>query len=131
MAEPSDNAKSTVDSVIEKISEKIHGDDSSSSSSESESESEAVKPESPSTVKAKIFRLFGREKPVHQVLGGGKRKDLQAFRVDFIRVLYFCVCGLFLDVNVGLLTVLGLRLLDFWFGGLNYVGMLRKKKKIK
>ncbi|EXB52694.1 Reticulon-like protein [Morus notabilis] len=76
MAEPSENAKSTVDSVIEKI----HGDDSSSSSSESESESEAVKPESPSSVKAKIFRLFGREKPVHQVLGGGKPADVLLWR---------------------------------------------------
>ncbi|KAF4381984.1 hypothetical protein G4B88_006616 [Cannabis sativa] len=41
-----------------------------------DSESEQVKPESPSSVKTKIFRLFGRQRPVHQVFGGGKRKDL-------------------------------------------------------
>lgn len=73
MAEPTESADSKVESVIEKISDKIHGHDSSSSS---DSESETAKPESPSSVKAKIFRLFGRERPVHQVFGGGKRKDL-------------------------------------------------------
>lgn len=64
MAEENENGGSKVESVIEKVSEKIHGDDSSSSS---DSDSETVKPASPSSVKAKIFRLFGREKPVHQV----------------------------------------------------------------
>lgn len=54
------------ESLVEKISEKIHGDDSSSSSDSED--------EKPSELKAKIFRLFGREKPVHQVFGGGKRK---------------------------------------------------------
>lgn len=55
----------TKDSLIEKILDH----DSSSSSSDSEHE----KPESPSALKAKIYRLFGREKPVHKVLGGGLR----------------------------------------------------------
>jgi hypothetical protein len=33
-----------------------------------------VKPcDSDSAAKAKVFRLFGREQPVHKVLGGGKR----------------------------------------------------------
>jgi hypothetical protein len=70
MAEHSETASSTVDSLKEKISEKIHAHDSSSSSS---SDSDSEKPVSPSSVKAKIFRLFGREEPVHKVLGGGKR----------------------------------------------------------
>lgn len=69
MAEQSENAGSAVESIIEKVSEKIHAHDSSSSSSDSDDE----KPVSPSSVKAKIFRLFGREKPVHKVFGGGKR----------------------------------------------------------
>lgn len=77
MAEPTESADSKVESVIEKISEKIHGHDSSSSS---DSESETVKPESPSSVKAKIFRLFGRERPVHQVFGGGKPADVLLWR---------------------------------------------------
>lgn len=45
----------------------------SSCSIESGSETEKEKPEpSASAVKAKVFRLFGREKPVHHVLGGGQ-----------------------------------------------------------
>lgn len=31
------------------------------------------KPSSPSSLKSKVYRLFGRERPVHKVLGGGKR----------------------------------------------------------
>lgn len=66
----------------EKHEEKKHHDSSSSSSSSS-SDSESDKPKktsSPSaaaaavsSAQAKINRLFGREKPVHKVLGGGKR----------------------------------------------------------
>lgn len=66
-----EHSESPIESVMEKISEKIHAHDSSSSS-DSDSESNK-KPDSPSSVKAKIFRLFGREKPVHKVFGGGKR----------------------------------------------------------
>lgn len=67
MAEHSESAGSAVESMIEKISEKIHANDSSSSDSDDD------KSVSPSSVKAKIYRIFGREKPVHKVLGGGKR----------------------------------------------------------
>ncbi|KAK6158291.1 hypothetical protein DH2020_005605 [Rehmannia glutinosa] len=52
--------------LMDQISDKIHGRDSSSSSSDSEDEK---KP----SLKAKVNRLFGREKPVHGVFGGGKR----------------------------------------------------------
>jgi hypothetical protein len=55
------------ESVMDKISEKFHGS-SSSSDSDGEGKSAAA------AVKAKIYRLFGREKPVHSVLGGGKRE---------------------------------------------------------
>ena len=67
------------ESLLENISEKIHGGhDSSSSSSDSEDEKKEKKSETPlssssSSLKDKIFRLFGREKPVHKVFGGGKR----------------------------------------------------------
>lgn len=64
------------ESLMDKISEKIHhgGGDSSSSSSSSDDEKEKKeKPSSPSSMKSKVYRLFGREKPVHKVLGGGKR----------------------------------------------------------
>ncbi|KAG0502441.1 hypothetical protein HPP92_002513 [Vanilla planifolia] len=55
------------DSLMEKIAQKIHEHNSSSS----DSDDEKPKSSDPS-IKSKIYRLFGREKPVHQVLGGGK-----------------------------------------------------------
>ncbi|KAL4363624.1 hypothetical protein GQ457_04G037600 [Hibiscus cannabinus] len=62
------------ETLMEKIAEKIHGHDSSSSS-----DSDDDKP-SESSVKAKVFRLFGRERPVHHVLGGGKPADVFLWR---------------------------------------------------
>ncbi|CAN1309078.1 Reticulon-like protein B5 [Linum perenne] len=66
------------ESVIDKISEKIHSHDSSSSSS-SDSDSDSAS-DSSDSVKEKIFRLFGRERPVHHVLGGGKAADVLLWR---------------------------------------------------
>ncbi|CAN6817936.1 unnamed protein product [Brassica oleracea] len=64
------------ESLMDKISEKIHhGGDSSSSSSSSDEEDDKKK-EKPSSMKSKVYRLFGREKPVHKVLGGGKPADI-------------------------------------------------------
>nr|KJB06452.1 hypothetical protein B456_001G157900 [Gossypium raimondii] len=79
MAEETESMQSAVESVMEKISEKIHGHDSSSSS-DSDSDSDHEKPASPSSVKAKIYRLFGRERPLHHVLGGGKPADVFLWR---------------------------------------------------
>ena len=56
-------------SVLDKISDKLHGRGGGSSSDSDDERSSAT-----AAVKAKIYRLFGREKPVHSVLGGGKRK---------------------------------------------------------
>ncbi|KAH1080984.1 hypothetical protein J1N35_020745 [Gossypium stocksii] len=56
-----------------KIIGKIHDHDSSSDSGHKN-------PSSPSSVKAKIYRVFGRERPVHHVLGGGKSADLLLWR---------------------------------------------------
>ncbi|KAM7472247.1 hypothetical protein LguiA_010430 [Lonicera macranthoides] len=69
MAEHAETPEPKSESLMEKITDKLHGDDSSSSS---DSDSEK-KHESSDSVKAKIYRLFGREKPVHKVFGGGKR----------------------------------------------------------
>ncbi|KAF6145978.1 hypothetical protein GIB67_033337 [Kingdonia uniflora] len=57
--------------------DKIHGHDSSSSSS---SDSDNDKPSSPSTIKSSGNLLFGRQKPVHKVLGGGKPADVFLWR---------------------------------------------------
>ena len=68
------------EAVMDKISDKFHGGDSSSSDSDDEKKkgSSSAAPSaaaSAEAVKAKIYRLFGRERPVHSVLGGGKRKS--------------------------------------------------------
>ncbi|KAL4599073.1 hypothetical protein ACB092_11G100700 [Castanea dentata] len=74
MAEHSESGG--VSAVMEKISEKIQAHDSSSSSDyDSETDSEK-----PASVKAQIYRLFGREKPVHKVFGGGKPADVLLWR---------------------------------------------------
>lgn len=57
------------ESLMEKIKEKFHD-----SSSDSDNESTAA------AIKAKIFRLFGREQPVHKVFGGGKPADILLWR---------------------------------------------------
>lgn len=87
MADQSESAGSTVEhekSLMEKISEKIHDHESSSSSS---SDSDNEKPESPKSEKPKVFRIFGREKPVHHVFGGGKRTDILSLSMKFF--IYF------------------------------------------
>jgi len=62
------------DSLLEKITEKLHFEDGSSS--DSDSHSDLDKKPVIESVKEKVFRLFGREKPVHSVFGGGKRMNL-------------------------------------------------------
>ncbi|XVF12584.1 hypothetical protein REPUB_Repub08aG0131600 [Reevesia pubescens] len=62
------------DKLMEKTIEKIHGDSSSSSDSDDDKLSHSDAP------KSKVYRLFGREKPLHQVLGAGKRADVLLWR---------------------------------------------------
>ena len=62
------------ESVMDKISDKLHGRGGSSLSSDSDRSSAT------SAVQTKIYRLFGREKPIHSVLGGGKPADLFLWR---------------------------------------------------
>ncbi|XP_028769292.1 reticulon-like protein B5 [Neltuma alba] len=73
MAEEAESTVTGLGSVMEKVAEKLNGHDSSSSDSDSE------KPVT-SSVKDKVFRLFGRERPVHSVLGGGKPADVLLWR---------------------------------------------------
>ncbi|KAG5565928.1 hypothetical protein RHGRI_001749 [Rhododendron griersonianum] len=80
MADHSEISDPKGESLMEKIADKLNVDDSSSSDSDSAkkpaSSPPSVKPKatpSTSSMKAKIYRMFGREKPVHKVFGGGKR----------------------------------------------------------
>jgi len=69
------------ESLMEKISEKIHGHGDASSSSSSDSEDEKKKSHSsPSSEQPKPYRLCGRERPVHSVFGGGKPADVFLWR---------------------------------------------------
>jgi hypothetical protein len=74
MADHQEHEEVKSESLLEKISGKLHDHDSSSSS-DSDNEKEK-KTSSPTSLKNKVFRLFGREKPLHNVLGGGKRMRL-------------------------------------------------------
>ncbi|XP_055808962.1 reticulon-like protein B1 [Solanum dulcamara] len=76
-----EQAEHKEESLMEKIADKIHFDRSSSSSDSDSEVKPATAPEaSPSPVKARIWRLFGREKPLHHVFGGGKPADLFLWR---------------------------------------------------
>ncbi|KAI4370265.1 hypothetical protein MLD38_018632 [Melastoma candidum] len=57
------------DSLIDKISDKIHAHGGHSDDGPAASQA-----------KDKVYRLFGREHPVHKVLGGGKSADLLLWR---------------------------------------------------
>ncbi|CAN1751388.1 Reticulon-like protein B3 [Linum perenne] len=67
------------DSLVDKITEKITGHHDGSSSSSS-SDSDDDKPSKLEAVKSKIYRIFGRDKPVHKVFGGGKPADVLLWR---------------------------------------------------
>lgn len=73
------------ESLFDQIKEKFHGADDSSSSDDEKSKVVAAA----EAAKAKIFRLFGREKPIHQILGGGKRTIF-----DFFSYSLFFFAGL-------------------------------------
>lgn len=69
------------ESVMDKITEKIHRHDSSSSDSDSEKKKVKKEHDAPvMTSSMKSKRLFGRERPVHQVFGGGKPADVFLWR---------------------------------------------------
>ncbi|KAI6672393.1 hypothetical protein NL676_000299 [Syzygium grande] len=73
-----DHAGDSEPSLMEKMAEKIHGPEFSSSSSSSDSDDD--KPPTVGSVKSRVWRLFGREVPVHKVLGGGKPADIFLWR---------------------------------------------------
>ncbi|MCD9558911.1 Reticulon-like protein B5 [Datura stramonium] len=72
MADHAIENDSFVDSVMEKVDNKLHDHDSSSDSEDDKGEK--------TPFKTKIYRLFGRERPVHKVLGGGKPADIFLWR---------------------------------------------------
>ncbi|KAE8671594.1 Reticulon-like protein B4 [Hibiscus syriacus] len=111
------------ESFMEKIADKIHGHDSSSDSDDD-------KP-SESSNKAKVFRFFGREKPVHHVLGGGKPADIFLWRNKKISAgalgVATVIWVLFELLEYHLLTlvchllILALTLLFLWSNAMTFI----------
>lgn len=71
MAEHTEEVKAA-ESLMDKIADKIHGQDSPVSPALESLHEKAVSSGHSASLKAKAYRLFGREKPVHNVFGGGK-----------------------------------------------------------
>ncbi|KZV36460.1 hypothetical protein F511_15965 [Dorcoceras hygrometricum] len=69
--------ESIAETVIDQITDKLHGHASSSSS---DSDDDRDIKSSAAATKAKLYRLFRRDKPVHKVLGGGKPADIFLWR---------------------------------------------------
>ncbi|XP_075496587.1 reticulon-like protein B5 [Primulina tabacum] len=115
------------ESLIDKITEKFHGSDSSSSDSDDDAQVKSTA----DAVKAKIYRLFGREKPVHKVLGGGKPADIFLWRDKKISAGVLGVATtiwvLFELLEYHLLTlvchilILGLTLLFLWANASTFI----------
>ncbi|KAL2238279.1 UNVERIFIED_CONTAM: Reticulon-like protein B3 [Sesamum indicum] len=78
------------ESLIDKVTDKMHAHDSSSSSSSSSSSDSDD--DRKARLKTKVYRLFGREKPVHKILGGGQGtfKERQILLQAMIRIFSFC-----------------------------------------
>ncbi|KAG8045788.1 hypothetical protein GUJ93_ZPchr0008g11847 [Zizania palustris] len=124
------------ETLMEKIADKLHiggGDGSSSSDSDNDERPRPSAPPAHSEVtesfadsaaaeaKAKVFRLFGREKPIHNVLGGGKPADVFLWRN---RNISAGVLGGFTVIWV-LFELLGYHLLTFVCHGLIFsLGLL-------
>lgn len=113
-----------VESKVDKITEKTHDHDSSSSSSDSDDDKSDA-------VKSKIFRLFGREKPVHKVLGGGKPADVFLWRNKKISAgvlggatavwVFFELLEYHLITLVCHLSILSLAVLFLWSNASNFL----------
>ncbi|KAL0299614.1 UNVERIFIED_CONTAM: Reticulon-like protein B1 [Sesamum radiatum] len=117
--------ESVAESIIDKITDKFHGSDSSSDSDDDKIKSAAA------AVKAKIYRLFGREKPVHKVLGGGKPADIFLWRDKKVSAGVLGVATalwvLFELLEYHLLTlvchilILGLAILFLWSNACTFI----------
>ncbi|KAL0290718.1 UNVERIFIED_CONTAM: Reticulon-like protein B2 [Sesamum angustifolium] len=114
------------ESLIEKIADKVHAHDSSSSSSSSDSDDDKT-----SSLKKKVYRLFGREKPVHRVLGGGKPADVFLWRDKKVSAgvlggataiwVLFDVLEYHLLTLVCHVLIVGLALLFLWSSAMTFI----------
>lgn len=125
MADHGEDSK--VETVMENLADKVGVHDRSPSSSSS-SDSDDDKKDS--SLKAKIHRLFGREKPVHKVLGGGKRN----FFFYLFPLLEYSVFCFITFLIVQFLSLYFISTFPEYGGGVSVFSLsgekLEKKKKI-
>ncbi|KAJ0700654.1 hypothetical protein HanOQP8_Chr10g0370581 [Helianthus annuus] len=106
--EQHEHEPSFVESVTEKISETFHKEDSSDSDGETKKSSPI------SDLKDKVYRLFGRERLVHKVLGGGKAADIFLWKdkkvsagvLGFATVIWFPEVALPEDIVLGVASAI-------------------------
>ncbi|GMI99641.1 reticulon 2, VIRB2-interacting protein 2, Reticulan like protein B2 [Hibiscus trionum] len=121
--------ESKMEEIADKISEKIHGKSSSSSSSDSDDDKRSHAHKLP--FKSKVYRLFGREKPLHQVLGAGKPADILLWRnkrvsanvLGGVTVFWFLfeVLDYHLITLVCHILILSLSVLFLWSNASNFI----------
>ncbi|CAK8573436.1 unnamed protein product [Lathyrus sativus] len=68
------------ESFVDKIEEKFHDHNSDSDSYSDSDDDNKKKPPAFSSKVKNVYRLFGRDRPVHKVLGGGKPADILLWR---------------------------------------------------
>lgn len=68
------------ESFDDKIEDKFHGSDSDSFSDSEDDHNINNRPPIPLAKSNTVYRLFGRDRPVHKVLGGGKPADILLWR---------------------------------------------------
>ncbi|KAL1565533.1 Reticulon-like protein B2 [Salvia divinorum] len=128
-----EHEKHESESLIEKITEKFHGSDSSSSDSDGDSDIKSAA----SAVKPKIYRLFGREKSIHKVLGGGKHADILLWRnkkvsagvlgVATLIWVLFELLEYHLLALVCHILILGLAIVFLWSNASSFINKSRPK----
>ncbi|WOL20510.1 reticulon-like protein B1 [Canna indica] len=127
--------ESAAESLIDKITEKFHGDSSSDSDDDKKSSPSSGPSAAAEAVKAKIYRLFGREKPVHKVLGGGKPADVFLWRNKTVSAATLggatAIWVLFELMEYHLLTllchflILSLAVIFLWSNASNFINKSR------
>lgn len=61
------------ESFVDKVEEKFHDHNSDSDSYSDSDDDHKKRPPKFASKANTVYRLFGRDRPVHKVLGGGKR----------------------------------------------------------
>ncbi|CAN6718647.1 unnamed protein product [Malus baccata var. baccata] len=131
MAEHADEVKAA-ESLLDKVPDKIHGHDSSSALPPSEAvRDRGIGGGYSASLKSKVNRLFGREKPVHHVFGGGKAADIFLWRDKKVSAgvlialtiiwVFFELLECHLLTLVSHLLIIGIAMLFLWSNASTFI----------